>query len=167
MATGIQLGRIGVVGASLLASGTCAVVLAPLIPIAAGFHELARSIESDADFALTVFLHGLPLDGAVVCGVLCLRTSDAGLAMARGAYSTAAAVVVLLLASLSVFNRSKTLMMEAAWTARARAADADESLFETVLAASRSLDDLVPAAFGICGLGVVVFTLAGRRFSRK
>ena len=154
-------GNKGPLGASLLASGTIAVVLSPLIFIAAGFHELARAVESDADLALTVVLYALPVVGVVICGIACMGSSTANVAMRRGTYLNASAVIVLLLGTLSAMNRSKTLMMEGVGRA-----GVDESMFQAVLATSRSLDSLVPAAFGICGVGIVLLIAMGRRYSR-
>ena len=90
-----------------------------------------------------------------------MRSPAENVAMRRGAYLNASAVVVLLMGTLSAMNRSKTLMMEGVGRA-----GVDESMFQTVLATSRSLDSLVPSAFGICGVGVVLLIAMGRRYSR-
>ena len=78
--------------------------------------------------------------------------------MRREAYLTASAVVVLLLATLATLNRAKTLMMESA-----DRAGVDDPLFQTVLAASHTLDSLVPVAFGMCAVGIVFLVAMGRR----
>lgn len=135
-------------------------ILGPLIVFAAGFHELARAVESDADLALTVVLSVVPVVGVVICGIACMGSPTANVAMRRGAYLNASAVAVLLLGTLSAMNRSKTLTMEGVGRA-----GVDESMFQTVLATSRSLNSLVPSAFGICGAGIVFLIAMGRRYS--